>query len=460
MRLPLRIALLATASFAIIFSIAILFVYADSQQFTREEFYTRLERRADIAHRVYYEKEKLTVGQYLEAKEELMHALPQEELTVYDGKDSVLLQPEGGLDEFSKGMLEVVATRNEHSAKNETRQYFAKVYPSAGGSIKVVVSAVDVYGGTKLNNLLRTLMAAFLFALTAAFAASLIVGRRAIKPVNDIIAKVQYIQAENLHERVPTGPDDNEIRELALTFNSMLERLQQTFEMQVSFVNNASHELKTPLTSILGEVEVTLGKSRTEEEYRASLLNVQEELLRMTNLVQNLLKMARASASFAMMPDEKLRLDELLWDVAAEAEKRFPGQQIRVELRNMPSDPDAMLLAGNYEWVRIAIFNLVENACKYGMNKPVELEYTYSSTDQTIRILDHGMGIPPEDISKLGGAFFRGGNVRGISGSGLGLALAYRILNMHGARVSMDSTAGAGTVFTVSFMNARRRYIS
>jgi signal transduction histidine kinase len=229
----------------------------------------------------------------------------------------------------------------------------------------------------------------------------------------------------------------------------MLERLETAFEMQRSFVSNASHELRTPLTSITGQIEVSLMKSRTNEEYESILESVLEDIKNLNALSNGLLDLAKASSDISAIALHPLRIDEILWQTRAELIERKKDYHISIKFDEPIEDENQITILGNDHLLKTALVNLMDNACKFSSDKSVEI--FLSARDKCIIAVfyDKGIGIDSVDMEKIFHPFFRAKNARNITGNGLGLTLTDKIIRIHRGTISIESQLQKGTKVTV-----------
>jgi heavy metal sensor kinase len=270
--------------------------------------------------------------------------------------------------------------------------------------------------------------------------------RRALRPVDEITSAARTIEIDNLSQRLPVPETGDEIQRLAEVWNSMLARLEAAVKTLSQFAADASHELRTPLAVIRTSAELALRRARAPEEYRASLEEVSVEAERMTKLVEDLLFLAR-SASQPVVDTQPVELRGVLDGVASELRDLARTKDIGVEVTG-----DPVTVAGNPAALRRLFLVLLDNAIKYsGFGKPVAVGIVEDADRTTVRIEDHGIGIPAADLPHIFQRFYRADKARTDGGYGLGLSIASTIAQAHGASVEAASTEGKGSVFSVVF---------
>jgi heavy metal sensor kinase len=277
--------------------------------------------------------------------------------------------------------------------------------------------------------------------------------RRALKPVDELSAATLAISIENLSERLPVPDTGDELAKLTQVLNSMLARLEAAVGTLSQFVADASHELRTPLAVIRTTAELALRRDRPAQNYRESLREVAAETVRMTQLVENLLLLARRDTGAAEMPLERIELCEVLRDVTAEM--RGLAEVRRVQIKTSLGEEPA-LISGNRPALHRLFVVLIDNALKYSReDADVIVGLERSGGHLAVSIEDFGVGISAADLPHIFKRFYRGDRARSGGGHGLGLSLAESISRVHGATIEVDSREGEWTRFRVVFPAGR-----
>ncbi len=213
----------------------------------------------------------------------------------------------------------------------------------------------------------------------------------------------------------------------------MLDRIDRDYQTEKMFVNNASHEINNPLTAIQGECEVALLADRTVSEYKDTLQRIALEADRVVTIMRELLRFSHVRNGEGFGDREPVEIGALLKSIAE--------KQCDIECH------DDFTVMGDGNLLRIAFHNLINNAVKYSDGKAVSV----TVGDHHVGIRDHGIGIPAKDLPHVFEPFFRASNTEGVSGHGVGLALAKAILEKHGAHIKILSRPGEGTLISISF---------
>jgi two-component system, OmpR family, sensor histidine kinase MprB len=307
------------------------------------------------------------------------------------------------------------------------------------GAIRVARSLDDADG--VLDRLRSVLIALVIVGTALAAGASRLFSRRVIAPVTELSEAAEHIEATgDLGRRVDAGGHD-EVGRMAARFNAMLARLQTSQAQQRQLVADASHELRTPVTSLRTNVEVLRDSSAMSDGDRRALLDdVVEQAEELGNLVGDLISLGRDGE--ATLATEDVRLDELVAEAVVRARRHAPRAQF--SLLTEPS-----IVAGAPDRLGRAVNNLLDNAAQHSDRIEVRV-----GTDGTVAVRDHGPGVPPEDAAHVFDRFYRGATARGRAGSGLGLAIVRQVAEMHGGSVRVETPGDGGACFVLSLPGA------
>ena len=276
----------------------------------------------------------------------------------------------------------------------------------------------------------------------------LLVGR-SLKPVHEMTRTALAIEHTNLDRRIQPPSTDDEIARLASAFNEMIARLDKSFRQIQQFSADASHELKTPLTTMRGEAEVALMADLKPEQYKTALRSIVDEVERMSAIVDNLLLLARADAEQIQIRKERVALHELVMEVFEQLAPVARKREISLDVEEI----EAADVEGDPLWLRQIVTNLINNAVKYtppGGSVTIGLSSS-SIHEARVVIRDTGPGIPEEHLPHIFDRFYRvdPGRSRDAGGVGLGLNIAQWAAEAHGGHIGVESEVGKGTKFTL-----------
>ncbi len=303
-----------------------------------------------------------------------------------------------------------------------------------------------------VQHALHTLAAALIGVSSSIWLLALFGGRflcrRALAPLTRMAAVTRRMNASDLVNRLPRPETGDELDDLSESFNGLLERLHESFERQRRFTGDASHQLRTPLTAILGQIEVAVRRKRTPDEYERTLILVQEQGARLHQIVEMLLFLARADAD-AQLPNLEI-IDLGFW--LQTHLKSWAGHPRANDLR-LESNSDVPLWVKTHP-VMLAqlVDNLLDNACKYSVaSTAVILRLSAEDGIASLEVQDAGCGIAPDDLPHVFEPFYRSPHARrlGFDGVGLGLAVAKRIALALGGEIFPQSGPTTGSCFTL-----------
>jgi heavy metal sensor kinase len=274
-----------------------------------------------------------------------------------------------------------------------------------------------------------------------------IVSRRIFRPVAMITETASRISVDNLSERIDESRLDVELRSLAQTLNGTFARLEAAFDRQVRFTADASHELRTPLAVIRSQAELALLRDRSPVEYKAALDACLKSSMRMTELVERLLTLARADAGNPGAVLNPVALEKIVQESVAQLQPLAGERQISLKARVQP-----VTIHGDAAALTQLVINLVSNALKYNKaGGKVRVSLEPAEGGASLIVADSGVGIPRGDQEKLFERFFRVDKARSraAGGTGLGLAICKSIVDAHRGWIDVKSSEGKGSEFRV-----------
>jgi heavy metal sensor kinase len=311
------------------------------------------------------------------------------------------------------------------------------------------------------NQLLLLLAVGIPLTLLASGAGGWFLASSALDPIDRITRTARRISARDLHQRLDLSLPNDEVGRLAATFDEMLDRLEESFEQQKRFIADASHELKTPLTVLKGDVDVALSRPRSPKYYQDTLERVNNTTDRLTALVQELLLLSRADSNRMLLKPEIFNLTNLLTNEVATLMPRAIDKQIALHL----DTPDTLLIEADRAKLSRLLTNLIENAIKYCRpNDSITVSAAQQDEQICVTIADTGPGIHPDHLPHLFDRFYRVNKARSRaiaddaaagtddisgSGAGLGLSIVQWLAQTHRGRVEVESRLKHGTTFTV-----------
>ena len=350
----------------IIMIVASTAIYFSTADFRRDDFINLLRSRAVNITKLVLDSYEFNPNRILRSGTEYPAKLPDEKFIILNFENDTLYISDRNWElKELQSLIRKVKLNEEVFFKQDEYEVLGTSHATGLNKFVVIGAAIDKNGILHLKKLRTILIVVCLVSLILFSIAGWFYSGRALKPISDVVKKVEEISITSLHLRVPEGNGNDEIGLLAKTFNRMLGRLETSFSMQKNFIANASHEIRTPITSINGQLEVLMMKDRSTDEYKTALASVLEDIRSLIDLSNRLLLIARTSAEGPSNFSNKIRIDEILWQAQEEIKRYNPGYHINIFMDNSLTDSDQMIISGDEYLLKVAVSNLIENACKY-----------------------------------------------------------------------------------------------
>ena len=326
---------------------------------------------------------------------------------------------------------------------------------------KNLVNLVQV--GTSLEAVKETLRNLRIFLFTAVpsvlvFATlfARFLARRALKPISKIIKTARDIgQGQELSQRIPVFKVQDELGQLALTFNEMMDRLENSFAQMRQFSSDASHELRTPLTVLQGQNELVLSKLRDPKEYQEVIISNLEEIKYMSKVLEDLFVLSRSDENQVLLNYKRMDLRDLVEEVCRHAEILAEEKDISIVIAFL----EQVKINGDEVRLRQMVWNILHNGIKYTQpGGELKVSLLEESGFALLSIQDTGIGIPEKDLPFIFDRFYRVDKARSKDegGSGLGLSICRHIAEAHKGKIKVESKPGLGTRFKIHIPSTGR----
>ena len=269
---------------------------------------------------------------------------------------------------------------------------------------------------------------------------------RSLKPLKEFSEKIEEVEARNLSDSRIEENKVKELNQLSISYNKMLDRLSESFEMQRQFTANAAHELRTPLAVMQAQLDLyhTTGHPATDACTEKTIQMVTDQNERLSKMVKTLLDMSELQT---VARDEKIEVDALVEEVLADLDPLAEEKNVILE-----SVCDAVTMMGSDILIYRVVYNLVENAIKYNIDSgwvrvTLDADHKYFY----VKVADSGIGIPEDSVDHIFERFFRVDKARSreVGGTGLGLSITKNVIQMHHGVIDVESTQGEGTTFSM-----------
>ncbi|PWK01236.1 signal transduction histidine kinase [Flavobacterium araucananum] len=454
MNLKNKLAVNSTLLFAFIVGLLMAGSFLLFRSHMKDLYFDNLEDHAMATALFYFEKDEIKeINSVRYQQIELQYKrINNESIRVYNAKTNKLYLHDTIDLDLSDKELKNIAKEKLRTFTRGDRQFVALFYKDNQGDFIIVVSGIDRAGNRQLEILGFMFILFYLAGIPLNYLLGTFLAKQTFRPFAEVIAKVNTITTENLHSRleIPQTNGKDEINELATTFNYLLERLESGIKIQNNFLKNASHELKTPLTIIIGDIDVSLQQPRTNEQYEKILKSLRKDTLHLKATLEGLLVLSGLELSEPQQM-ETVRIDEILWNVLEKKAIEYPESKVAVHLNAVADHEELLEIHANKHMLFIALYNILDNAIKFSVPAPVTIFALSNDGKLVIKITDQGPGISKSDQESIFDLFFRSDNTRHIQGQGLGLFITMQILKLHHITLVVDSELEKGTSFSLVF---------
>jgi signal transduction histidine kinase len=427
-------------------------IYFLAYRFNKQEFHQRLNDKAVTTATLLLRVQEVDASLLKTIDRAKRDALFGENITVYDQNNKEIYTNNDTINfDVNAALLDDIRQSRLRYWAQDNFEISGQEFHDENHEYIIVAGAIDLHGNRELAYLGVLLVILFGIMITIVAASGWIYAGRALKPVNNLIEEVQEVSVEDLRQRLKERGYNDEIGKLIMIFNVLLERIEKAFDLQKSFVSNVSHELRNPLTKITSQLEVTLLKDRSNEEYRQTAESVLEDIRDLNLLSGSLLDLASLHEDTRTFTMTRLRIDEVLWDSLERVKAMDPSYRTEILTLTLPEDEEKLYIHGNVYLLLIAFQNIVENACKFSADHAARVSFACSPQQIEIRVSDNGPGIYKDDLENIFQPFYRANRTSKIKGYGVGLSLSQRIIRIHKGTIQVDSWVGQGTDVVVCF---------
>ncbi len=314
-----------------------------------------------------------------------------------------------------------------------------------------IVIAESIFDPTQLYKLRNILFWVFGIFISLVALAGWLFSGQALAPINRIMNQVDTLLPSDLTRRLDFTDQNDELSRLTKTFNKLLDRVQNAFSTQKLFLSNISHELKNPMNVIISQLEIALTKDRSKADYQNTIVSVLEDVKDLNEVSTKLMQLARINSDGTDIVFTWFRIDEAIWQTRDSLLRSHPAFNVDVQIIDLPESEESLLIWGNEQLLRTALYNLMENACKYSPDNKVTVQLAFNDGLILLEIQDSGAGIPEGEIPMIFNPFYRSSHTTMVRGSGIGLSLVDNIMKLHNVPMKLTSTLEVGTTFYLEF---------
>ena len=448
MKIKDRLAIYFTLASTLTLLIVLFGTYFTFSKFMEADFFDRLSDRTKVTANLYLEADEISSAALEKTRGQYLEKLNGEQIRIYDENDQPVFIEEQQ-HYWTKEVIQKVRKARKLRFKDGKHQVVGIYYKDNQGNFVIMASATDQSTFYRLEKLRKIMGFIFVIIFIGLLLSARWIAKRILKPLDLFMNDVKKIKSSNLDFRVQEGRSKDEISLLAANFNKLMEHLEQAFVLQKTFVANASHELRTPITSMTIAAEIALSKDRTAAEYKKTLLSVMEDAEKMDNIIKELVSLAQADVAYGSSQLQDLDLKLLLHSIDDEWKSLAGAGKLHLGFENMESEE--IILSANPTLLRIAINNVIANAFKFSDGAAVFCVLKQEADAHVILITDSGPGITATDQALIFEPFYSVSKKESHNGSGMGLFMARKIVQLFKGTISLHSTGVQGSTFIIRF---------
>ena len=449
MKLKYRFPLYFSLALSLLLALVMIGIYYLFSDFRKTEFRSRLYEKAQTTGRLFIEVNEVDSALLTIIDKNNTRKLYQESVQIYN--DSLKLLYASG--ETTHKPISFRELRKVKKAGQVFWSYdpdvFGLHYAFSNKDYYVFITAEDKYGIRKLNYLKFLLVISYAVAIALIWLLSFYLSRRILRSLLKVTNQIQEIDTGNRKIDLQDLQHNDEIKALASSFNTMMERIDVAYKSQQEFTSNAAHELRTPVARITSALENLMLANEHKPELHQHLESIRSDAYSLADTISSLLLLARIEASKGDTRFQNVRIDEVLFAARAQLLKTYPDFTFQFSIENKTGDETSIDIQGDESLLIIAFLNILRNAYTYSDDHLVKCVVCQTTRGLEVHIINHGETPSAAETPLLFNTFKRGSNARDKAGSGIGLSIVQRILHYHGAEIRYRIPANGTNEFIV-----------
>jgi len=435
MTLKRRIAVNVSIAFSVIYGISAIFIYISSSTFRKEEFMERLEEKALTTTKLLLEVKDIDNQILKLIDQNTINKLYNEKTLIFDSDYKLIYSSiDDASVKWDVNFLQRIKKHKRVYTIEKEKDVLGVFHIYNNTDYYIIIAAEDKSGMSKLEFLYQILILSFFIGTTLVWVTTYFLIRKSLEPLDNFQKIITSISINKLNTQIIESSKSDEINLLSKAFNQMLLRIERSYLAQKEFTSNASHELRTPISRLTLQLENLIQQGGHSENTLNYLNNMSKDVNQISDLINSLLLLAQINASSFGTNFQQVRIDEIIFQVYEKTNKNFPDFQMNFEIGNTESDLE---IKGITSLLEIVFANLFKNAYLYSYDRKVNVIIEDNPTGNIqIRLINKGEKLSPEEEKKIFNSFVRGTKNQKIQGSGLGLRIAKRILDLHKAQLA------------------------
>ncbi len=452
MSLKRRIAISLSIAFSLIFGIMMFVIYVSFNDFRRDEFKLRFQKRLVFTVNFIEKANDFEREAPLFFDENSDNVLLNENIIILNAeKELVYSTLKDKKVTWDNNLLESLDKEktiyNEHSEP----EIYAALRNIKGENYYILTSAQDVTGESKLAFLGYTLIFSYIISVLLIWFFSYYLVSKFLQPLEVLNNQISDTSVHRLTTDIILKNSNDEIGVLAKSFYLMTSRLDDVFQSQKDFNSSAAHEMRTPLTRMAFQLENLIQLENHSDKTKTTLQQMLQDVYQLSDLTKSLLLLSKFDKEGIASVYEEVRIDEVVFDAFETVHRNFPDFKMDFQIDEESIDDSILTVKGVKSLLEITFINLFKNAALYSDNQEVDISIKETDFRIIVKVYSVGSIIPLEEREKLFEAFKRGSNSHNKTGSGLGLRIVKRILEYHKADITYSSLLDRENLFTVIF---------
>jgi len=420
-------------------------VYFTFMKFLEADFFERLTDRTMVTAKLYLEADEISRDALNTVRHKYLQKLNSEVIRVYDKKNRATFIGDTA-QYWTPATIDQVRRKGHLKYTDGQRQVVGIYYKDNQGDFVILASADDQGSHNRLDKLLKIMIFIFFLISLVVLLLSRWVAQKMLKPLQKFMLEVKQAGAQNMEFRVEENNNKDEINLIAQSFNHLMEELEQAFILQKTFVANASHELRTPVTRMMITAELALSKERDEAAYQKVIASMLEDAEKMEHTITGLVALAKMDLDLINSKLVPIKLDDLLSKIQTEWKVQ---KNLELKITYQKSIDTKTEIMANAVLLQIALDNIISNAFKFSDNQEVNIRVETVENDFFIHITDQGTGISTEDQAAIFNPFYTRAKEQGHQGEGMGLYMAKKIVDLLKGEIIVNNLEQGGCTFTV-----------
>ncbi|GGG93103.1 two-component sensor histidine kinase [Pedobacter zeae] len=414
-------------------------------KFLEADFFERLTDRTMVTAKLYLEADEISRDALNTVRHKYLQKLNGEVIRIYDHKNRATFIGDSA-QYWRNSTIDEVRKKGRLKYTDGQRQVVGIYYKDNQGDFVILASADDQGSHNRLAKLLKIMIVVFIFISLIVLLLSRWIAQKMLKPLQKFMLEVKQAGSQNMAFRVEENHNKDEINLIAQSFNLLMEELEQAFILQKTFVSNASHELRTPVTRIMMTAELALSKERDQAAYQKVIGSMLEDAEKMDHIITGLVALAKMDLELINSKLVPIRLDHLILQIQSEW-KLQKNLDLTITNQNaIDAKPEIM---ANAVLLQIALDNIISNAFKFSDHQQVSITVEAKENDFLIHITDNGKGIPAGEEENIFEPFYTRANDFGLQGEGMGLYMAQKIIHLLKGKIAVNNLEQGGCTFTV-----------